>query len=53
MPKTGEDPDKTRFMFKAWYGAKPSIAPVRQPTHEEINEFVREILGLAKRNKRT
>ena len=52
MTNPGDDSDKTRYMFKGWYGAKPSIAPVRQPTHEEINDFVREILGLTKRSKR-
>jgi len=40
--------EKAKYLFKGWYGAKPSMAPARETTHEEINDFVKEILGLAK-----
>ena len=43
-----ESETTTKYLFKGWYGAKPSMAPVREPTHEEVSDFVREILGLAK-----
>ena len=42
------EPEKAKYLFKGWYGAKPSMAPARETTHEEINDFVKEILGLAK-----
>lgn len=44
----GDEP-KAKFNFKGKFGAPPSIPlPVEEASHEEIDAFVKSILGLTK-----
>jgi len=39
----------SRYEFKGKFGAAPSVPPkIEEATHEEIDAFVKEILGLNK-----
>lgn len=43
---------ETKYAFKARYGSEPSPLPAREATREEIDSFVREVLGLDERKQR-
>ncbi len=44
---TESEVQQTKFVFKARYGAAvPKTVPRDEPTHEDIDDFVRSILGL-------
>ena len=45
---TEENGQTQRYVFKARFGAVSPSAPAQEePSHDEINAFVNEILGLA------
>jgi hypothetical protein len=47
----GDEP-KARFEFKGKFGAAPSASmPVEEASHEEVDAFVKSILGLTKEKK--
>jgi hypothetical protein len=48
MPTKEDDTPSLKYTFKARYGAIQSKAPVVEPSHEEIDAFVKGILGLTK-----
>jgi len=41
-----------KYVFKARYGTEPMSQPIREATREEIDSFVREVLGLDKERRR-
>lgn len=41
-----------KYVFKARYGTEPTNQPVKEATREEIDSFVREVLGLDKERRR-
>ena len=41
-----------KYVFKARYGTEPMSQPVREATREEIDSFVREVLGLGAERRR-
>jgi len=43
---------ETKYVFKARYGSEPTSPPATEATREEIDSFVREVLGLDERKKR-
>jgi hypothetical protein len=47
----GDEP-KVRYEFKGKFGAAPSAPlPIEEASHEEIDAFVKNILGLTKEKK--
>lgn len=44
---------EVKYEFKARYGTELMSQPVREATREEIDSFVREVLGLDKGKRRT
>jgi hypothetical protein len=48
MSATKDDTPSAKYYFKAKYGAEPSRVPVSEPSHEEIDAFVKGVLGLTK-----
>jgi hypothetical protein len=48
MSTAKDDTPGAKYYFKAKYGAEPSRLPVSEPSHEEIDAFVKGVLGLTK-----
>jgi len=42
---------EAKYVFKARYGSEPSSQPIREATREEIDSFVREVLGLGEKKR--
>lgn len=48
-----DDRPQTRFVFKGRFGAAvPMTPPAAEASHEEVDAFVKSILGLAKDAKK-
>jgi len=46
MSSTGENGSVAKYVFKGWYGAKVQTQAVKEASHEEIDAFIRELLGV-------
>jgi hypothetical protein len=52
MSSSEGDESKAKYEFKGRFGATPSVArPIAEASHEEIDAFVKEILGLTKQRE--
>jgi len=53
MSSSGGEEPRTTYQFKGRFGAAPSTSlPIQEASHEEVDRFIRDILGL-KRSKAT
>jgi len=52
MSTAKDDQSSAKYYFKARYGAESSRVPVSEPSHEEIDAFVKGVLGLTKDKER-
>jgi hypothetical protein len=48
MSTAKDDTPSAKYYFKARYGAEPSRVPISEPSSEEIDAFVKGVLGLTK-----
>jgi hypothetical protein len=48
MSSLEKEEPKAKYEFRGRFGAAPSASQAEEPTHEEIDHFVKGILGLVK-----
>jgi hypothetical protein len=54
MSKAEDDAPRSRYVFKAKYGAEPSsprVCTIADPIHIEVDPFIRDVLGMDKEKK--